>query len=230
MKDKILIVTLKTWNIKNFYKLKHKYPNFSFKLITQKEDLSPENLAKMKPKLIFFPHYSYKIPKQIYENYTCILFHMSDLPYGRGGSPLQNLISLGVYHTKISALKVSEELDGGDIYMKENFDISKGRAKKLYKRASKIIFFKMIPFLMQNKLKPKAQSGKALLFKRRSEEQSDILSLKNCDLRKIYDFIRMLDAPSYPKAFLEFEDFKMTLKKAKFKGKFVKGEFKIERK
>lgn len=95
----------------------------------------------MKPKMVFFPHYSYKIPKQIYENYTCILFHMSDLPYGRGGSPMQNLISLGVYHIKISALKVSDEFDSGDIYMKENFNIAQSRAKKLYRKASKIIFF-----------------------------------------------------------------------------------------
>ena len=31
--------------------------------------------------------------QEIHENYKCIIFHMTDLPFGRGGSPLQNLIS-----------------------------------------------------------------------------------------------------------------------------------------
>jgi len=39
------------------------------------------------------------ILKEIFENYEIILFHMTDLPYGRGGSPLQNLIVRGkVYY------------------------------------------------------------------------------------------------------------------------------------
>ena len=56
---------------------------------------------------------------KIYENYESILFHMTDLPYGRGGSPLQNLITNKIYNTKITAIKVSKELDEGDIYLKK---------------------------------------------------------------------------------------------------------------
>ena len=59
------------------------------------------------------------IPKKIYSNYDCIVFHMTDLPYGRGGSPLQNLIVRGHKETKISALNVQSGLDTGDIYLKK---------------------------------------------------------------------------------------------------------------
>ena len=44
---------------------------------------------------------------------------MTDLPYGRGGSPLQNLIVRGWKETKVLALKVVEELDAGPIYYKK---------------------------------------------------------------------------------------------------------------
>ena len=44
---------------------------------------------------------------------------MTDLPYGRGGSPLQNLIVRGHKHTMISAIKCVKELDAGPIYLKK---------------------------------------------------------------------------------------------------------------
>ena len=44
------------------------------------------------PKYIFFPHWSKKVDTKIVNNYECVCFHETDLPYGRGGSPIQNLI------------------------------------------------------------------------------------------------------------------------------------------
>jgi len=38
---------------------------------------------------------------------------MTDLSYGRGGSPLQNLIVRGYKDTMISALWIEKELDSG---------------------------------------------------------------------------------------------------------------------
>ena len=43
---------------------------------------------------------------------------MTDLPYGRGGSPLQNLIARGFLETKISAILVEKQLDAGPVYLK----------------------------------------------------------------------------------------------------------------
>ena len=121
---KIVIATIKSWNLNNAIKFKDlnnkKYDVF---IIDQKEDLTVEKLDKIKPNYIFFPHWSWIISKQIYENFECIVFHMTDLPYGRGGSPLQNLIINKVYNTKISAIKVGDGIDTGDIYLKEDFYI-----------------------------------------------------------------------------------------------------------
>ena len=74
-------------------------------LLRDKAELSKEHLREIAPDYVFFPHWSYKIPTEIFNAYECVIFHMTDVPFGRGGSPLQNLVVRGIYETKISALK-----------------------------------------------------------------------------------------------------------------------------
>ena len=107
MKERVVIATIKSWNIKNAYKLKDLYRDkYEIVVLSAKEELKKELINKFNPRWIFFPHWSWLIPSQIYKNYTCVVFHITDLPFGRGGSPLQNLISKKIYKTKISAIKV----------------------------------------------------------------------------------------------------------------------------
>jgi len=166
-----------------------------------KEELTLELLSRVTPKYVFFPHWSYIIPREIFENYNCVIFHMTDLPFGRGGSPLQNLIVRQIYKTKISALKCTSELDGGPIYMKRDFDISSGSAQALYKQAGEIVS-QMIDEIIRDNPSPVEQEGVPTEFRRRTKDESDMSSVKT--VRELYDFIRMLDADGYPKAFLNF--------------------------
>ena len=230
MKDIILIATIKDWNINNFYEFKKKFEDkYNLYLITNKDDLIYQNVKELNPKYIFFPHWSWLIPNEIYENYECILFHMTDLPYGRGGSPLQNLITNKIYNTKISAIKVTKELDEGDIYLKENFDISKGSAREIYENASNLIFSELIPKIIENNLIPTKQEGDIVLFKRRTPEQSNIKTLKDISIANLYDFIRMLDAPSYPKAYLELDNLKIELFEVIIKDGKLEGRFEVSK-
>lgn len=230
MKDIILIATIKDWNINNFYEFKKKFEDkYNLYLITNKDDLIYQNVKELNPKYIFFPHWSWLIPNEIYENYECILFHMTDLPYGRGGSPLQNLILNKIYTTKISAIKVTKELDEGDIYLKEDFDISKGSAKEIYENASNLIFKKLIPNIIKKNIVPKKQEGDIVLFKRRTPEQSNIKALNDISINNLYDFIRMLDAPSYPKAYLELDNLKIELSEVIIKDGKLEGRFEVSK-
>ena len=97
--------------------------------IGDKQDLTVEKLEAIGAKIIFFPHWSYIIPAEIYE---CIIFYMTDLPFGRGGSPLQNLIVRVIYETQISALRCVKELDAGHIYMKRPLSLVWHRTGKSY--------------------------------------------------------------------------------------------------
>ena len=115
-----IIATIKSWNIEEANKLIKENNNLKIILISDKKGLDYNKIKKYNPRYILFPHWSWKIPGNISENYECIIFHMTDLPFGRGGSPLQNLISRGIYNTKISAVKVVDEIDTGPIYIKEN--------------------------------------------------------------------------------------------------------------
>ena len=226
----IVIATIKEWNINNYFELKKELENeYSFYLISNKDELSLEKIEKINPKYIFFPHWSWIIPENIYKNYECILFHMTDLPYGRGGSPLQNLIINKVYNTKISALKVTKGLDEGDIYLKEDFDISKGSANEIYINASKLIFKKLIPNILRQNPTPVRQEGDAVNFKRRTPEQSNIKMLNDVSIANLYDFIRMLDAPSYPKAYLELDNLKMELFEVIIKDGKLEGRFEVSK-
>jgi len=226
MKRKIIIATIKSWNIKNAINLKKELINeFEIKIITKKEDLTHEKIIKINPEYIFFPHWSWIIPEDIYNNFECIVFHMTDLPFGRGGSPLQNLILRGVKKTKISAIKVIKELDAGPIYIKRTLSLE-GSAEEIYKRASKIIFEDMIPYLLKNRIIPKPQKGDAVIFKRRMPEDSKIPEDLTFD--KVYDFIRMLDAEGYPLAFLETEYIKFEFKNAKKRNKYIEAKVYIK--
>jgi len=224
----IIVATIKEWNISNYFYLKQTFLNqYNFHLISCKEELTIETIRSLKPLYIFFPHWSWIIPSQIYKNYNCIVFHMTDLPFGRGGSPLQNLIIRGMKETKISAIEVEKDLDSGSIYMQENLDISSGSAQDIFINFSHCVFKKMIPFIIENKPEKKEQFGKVVTFNRRTPEQSNILKLKNPTLLKIYDFIRMLDAPSYPKAYLYLETFKIELSKVDLKDGKLIGKFEV---
>lgn len=225
-KENIIIAAIKPWNISNALKFKKIYGKkcnvFIFK---NKKDMTYSRIKRINPEYIFFPHWSWIIPKEVYKNFNCVIFHMTDLPYGRGGSPLQNLILNKTYNTKISALKACGKIDAGDIYLKEKLYIGEESAQSIFKNASEIIFFKMMPYILGKKPKLKKQKGKITVFKRRRPEESDIRSSNASNLNDLYDFIRMLDAQGYPRAFfyvnnLKIELFDVCRKTNKITGKF----------
>ncbi|MFC1540568.1 methionyl-tRNA formyltransferase [Candidatus Margulisiibacteriota bacterium] len=225
-RDRIVIATIMSWNIGLAEKIGEKIGRDVY-LASEKSQLSVEYLKKINPRYIFFPHWSWIIPEKIYKNWECVVFHMTDLPFGRGGSPLQNLIKMDIPTTKISALKVIKEVDAGPIYFKKDLALH-GSAEEIYKRASKIIFHEMIPFMIKNKPGPKPQSGEVVLFKRRTPAQSSVAGLGS--LRELYDHIRMLDAECYPRAFLETDRFKFEFSNADLKGNSLMAEVKISSK
>ena len=105
LKQKYVIASEKIWN-ENIHTSLNKNVDCEFILLSNRRDLNIDNLRIINPKIIFFPHWSYLIPEEIYTEFECIVFHMTDLPYGRGGSPLQNLIMNGFSDTKITAISV----------------------------------------------------------------------------------------------------------------------------
>lgn len=221
-----LVVTVKSWNIDNFKKLQAEDPINQWFLITDKNELTLERVKEINPRYIFFPHWSWIIPKEIFTDFECIVFHMTDLPYGRGGSPLQNLIARGHTSTKISAIRVDAGLDTGPIYKKEPLDLH-GSATEIFERASKIIF-PLIKEIAATEPMPVPQIGEVVEFKRRKPEEGDIAQLRT--LEEVYNYIRMLDAEDYPHAFFETEQFRFEFEQANFNGKSISAHITILKK
>lgn len=179
----------------------HQLPDHTFHFIEDKTALTNEFLSEIQPRYIFFPHWSYIIPASIYDNYECIIFHMTDVPFGRGGSPLQNLIIRGIYETKLSALRCVKELDAGPVYLQRSLSLW-GNAEEIYIRAAKEIELMIIQIVLTNPSSIE-QNGQITTFKRRKPDESNLNDVKT--LEEVFDYIRMLDAKDYPHAFLETE-------------------------
>lgn len=223
---KILIATTKSWNIDNAKRFKSRHERIAdTEFVTNKEGLL-KTAREWRPDYIFLPHWSWRIPKEIHEDYKCIGFHMTDLPFGRGGSPLQNLIEMGVQTTKITAFEITEEMDAGGIYMQLPLFIGCGNAEQILRNMSDTIFNTMIPSILIDKKKPEPQKGEVVEFRRRTPEQSN-MEKENVGFSFVYDFIRMLDGEGYPPAFIYVNGMKIEFRNARKDYKKVTGTFEI---
>jgi methionyl-tRNA formyltransferase len=122
----IAIAAVHAWTLVYAKKFRSANKEVATHILTVRDSLTVETLEKIKPDYVFFPHWSWYIPREIYEKYTCVIFHPSDVPFGRGGSPVQNLIASGHTETVITALRASGELDAGDVYLKRRISLLGG--------------------------------------------------------------------------------------------------------
>ena len=219
------LATIKEWNLTSFKKHRTSLAG-NWHLFMDPQDLTVERIRSISPRYLFFPHWSWKVPSELFNQSESILFHMTDLPYGRGGSPLQNLIASGKTTTMISAVKMEETLDTGPIYLKRPLDLS-GSATEIFQNASDIIF-EMIAEIIQTEPVPEPQEGIPTLFKRRTPQMS--ACLETGSLSDFYDHIRMLDAPDYPHAFLDHGEFRIELTNAEYRQGNIKARAVVTKK
>jgi methionyl-tRNA formyltransferase len=204
-----LVAGSKTWNRQVYDEVIARLPG-EWHFIAARQQLTTARLRAIRPRFIFFLHWSWKVPDEIADNYECVCFHMTDVPYGRGGSPLQNLIVRGHRATKLSALRMVHEVDAGPVYLKEELSL-KGSARDIYLRATRLSA-QMIGRIIRERPEPVPQAGNVVVFKRRRPEESLIAVPGN--LEALYDFIRMLDAEGYPKAFIVWHGFRLEFSRA----------------
>ena len=186
---------------RNWFKLTSENTNNQddFIFIKEKNEFRLEYLEKINPRFIFLPHWNWIVPEKVYSRFECVVFHTAPLPFGRGGSPIQNLIVRGVKCAPVCALHMNGVIDGGPIYSKVDISLS-GSLTEIFERVNDAVNH-LISHIIRSEPLPKEQEGKVSSFKRRSEEDNEIpygLSLSD-----VYDRIRMLDAEGYPKAYFK---------------------------
>ncbi len=212
-----VVAGIRPWSREVFEEVVRHYPG-QWHYIDSPEELMSEKLQALDPRYIFFPHWSWKVPQEIIEAYECVAFHMTDLPYGRGGTPLQNLILRGHRETKLTAFRMTTEFDAGPVYLKEDLDLS-GNAEDIYRRTSSLAAA-MIRHLIDEEPDPFPQEGDVVEFKRRRPEESEIPEVGS--LSELHDFVRMLDAEGYPRAFFVRGRFRYELRDASLEDDRIK--------
>lgn len=195
--------------------------------MTKPAELRLEVVEAIDPEWIFVPHWSHLIPEEIWTRWPTVIFHMTDLPYGRGGSPLQNLILRGHTSTMLTALRCSAELDAGPIYGKQPLSLQ-GTAEEIFLRADALIET-MIARIVHERPEPQPQHGFPVIFTRRKPQQSNLAECSPGDLASWYDHIRMLDAEGYPYAFLEFQGMRLEFRRASRRSNGIHADVRITR-
>ena len=168
-------------------------------------ELTYENLKEFSPDFVFFPHWSWLVTPEIFQNFECVVFHTAPLPHGRGGSPIQNLILEGFKTAPVCALKMTADLDAGPIYTKSIISLE-GTLAQIFERIE-ISVNKMILEITRDTPTPVEQVGVAHNYKRLSVNDNHIPC--GIDIEEIYDRIRMLDDEGYPQAFVIHGDIKI---------------------
>ena len=209
MSPAYVVVGSNPWNRRIFDEVIAHYSG-GWHFIGNPDELKYKAIVDIAPRYIFFLHWSWKVPEDIIEKFECVCFHMTDVPYGRGGSPLQNLIIRGHRETKLTALRMDKDFDTGPVYLQKPLSLE-GNAEEIYIRAGHLSG-EMIKIIIDSKPQSKPQTGEPVVFQRRTPSQSRIE--KHGSLHELHDFIRMLDADGYPKAFIEYNGFRYEFSRA----------------
>lgn len=186
--------------------------NGCFHYIDSPEKLTLGFLSSISPRYVFFPHWNWKIPDAVIDRWECVVFHTAPLPYGRGGTPIQNLILRGFQKAPVNALRATAELDAGPIYFSEDVELG-GSLSEIFERIGRAVA-RMIVQIIDVEPQPKEQTGSPTVFTRRAPMESEIS--EEDSLAEIYDKIRMVDFEGYPRAFINFGQHKIIFSAASF--------------
>lgn len=200
-----------------FNTLNEKYKD-KFLLITD-NSFFKENIIKIKPIKCFFAHWSYIVPKDIYINIECINFHTANLPYGRGGTPLQNQIIDGINNTFVNSLQItSDGIDSGPLYIKTPITLQ-GNIFDIFLSISKCITLQITNIIEENIKPQKIYNYENIpIYKRITNNE---LIVKDKTINEIYDQIRMRDSEYYEKTYIVYDNIKISFKRAYFDGKKI---------
>ena len=193
--------------------------------IRNKSKFNLERLKRINPRFIFLPHWNWVVSEDIFRQFECVVFHTGPLPFGRGGSPIQNLIVRGFKRSPVCALRMNGVIDGGPIYSKVDISLTNSLAE-IFERVNEAVNI-LINEIISSEPQPKEQEGNVVIFKRRSEKDNQIPH--GLSLSDVYDRIRMLDDEEYSKAYFKCGDYLLELESAELNESTVSAQVTIKK-
>jgi len=131
-------------------------------------------------------------------NKNNIVVHASDLPKGKGFSPLQWQILEGKNEIVLTLFEAVDEVDAGPYYFKEKivFDGTELLDEIHEIMGNKIIDMCKFYVINKNKLKPIPQLGESSFYRRRTKRDDEIDPNKS--IIELFNHFRIADNEKYP--------------------------------
>jgi len=129
-----------------------------------------------------------------------LVVHESDLPRGKGWSPLTWQILQGKNKITVTLFEAADKVDAGDIHATRTIEfdgtelVDELRAKQWDATEALIS-----GFLKDPDMKPRPQSGEEGFYERRSAKDSELGTSKT--LAELFDVLRVVDNERYPAFF-----------------------------
>ncbi len=152
-----------------------------------------------------------KIFKSLDLNKHNLVIHESDLPNGRGMSPLTWQILEGKNRITITLLEASNGIDEGDIYEQSVLDFNGTELNQDLKHKQGEATINLVLNFIKNfpNNKGRRQSGISTYYKRRTNKDSELDIKKS--IEEQFNLLRVCDNERYP-AFFFYRDKKFIIK------------------
>jgi len=153
--------------------------------------------------VLFILSYHLIIPKKFLNHKHNIVIHASDLPEGKGWAPFFWQILEGKNQITFSMFEASNEVDNGDIYMKDILQLTGYELNEELREKQATFIIKMcLKFLNQYNLYrlPKKQRGKETFYSKRSQKDSQLDINKT--IKEQFNLLRIVNNIEYPGFFI----------------------------
>ena len=150
--------------------------------------------------------------KILSNNLYNLVVHESNLPLGKGWSPLFWQILEGKNQIVVTLLEASKNVDSGLIYLQKTLYLTGYELNsEIRQKQAEITFDLCLQFVSKVKLAitPKIQNGKDSFYSKRSAEDSRLDPSKS--LREQFNLLRICDNEEYP-AFFEIDNHRYLIK------------------
>ncbi len=157
-----------------------------------------EKIKAMNPDVICVVAYGRILPKEILEipKYGSINVHPSLLPKYRGSAPIQWAILNGDKKTGVTTMYLDEEMDAGDIILKEEVEIGENETSgELWDRLSKIGAELLVKTLeqIQNGTAPREKQGNKFSIAPMLNKEMAKIDWRNKTAKEIKNLVRGLN-------------------------------------
>jgi methionyl-tRNA formyltransferase len=195
IKNIAILTTRTSWFYPHAEQLKLLLKNMGYaaELFSNHEDISDQY------KVVFILSYFKIIPEKFLDEHTHnLVVHESDLPEGKGWSPLSWQILEGKNRIPISLFEAAKDVDAGDIYLKDEIVLNGDELnEEIHALQSKKTIEMCLSFLENyNNLKSQQQQGEETFYDRRRPADSELDIEKS--IKEQFNLMRIASNEEYP--------------------------------